>query len=214
MASFWVGRKIRAAEGLRSSKGASLRVDYHSLVGMRSVAWRSGLSSPAGCPTARMFTGTKVSGPNSRMTVGSKRQIQTLPRPKSVAASIMWSVRMDASTWTVLMPSSGRFHAFSPSAHDECERRVEHVRGFRQAGEPFLAGHLEDAHRLAVRGGRRDAGRFDDGVDVLLADGDGPVGAGRAATFGEIEKRHGCSISEASDGSFFLHTTLRFLRGK
>ena len=46
---------------------------------------------------------------------------------------------------------------------------------------------------MAVRGGRRDAGRFDDGVDVLLADGDGLVGAGRAALFGEIEKRHGCS---------------------
>ena len=170
-----VGRKSVLQKACALRKALRYAWITSSLVGMRSVAWRSGLfSSPAGCPTARMFTGTKVSGsPNSsRMTVGRSGRSRRFPGPSRwrPASCVGEDGRVHMDGAHAVERTLPRLLAVG--AHDECERRVEHVRGFRQAGEPFLAGHLEDAHRLAVRGGRRDAGRFDDGVDVLLADGD------------------------------------------
>ena len=197
MASFWVGRKIRAAEGLRSSKGASLRA-YHQL------ACRDALGGVA--VGALQLAGGMPDGQDVHRDQRF-RQPEFLSDDRGVEAA-----DPDASQAQVgggqhhVVGEDGRVHMdgahaveralprlLAVGAHDERERRVEHVRSFRQAGEPFLAGHLEDAHGLAVRGGRRDAGRFDDGVDVPLADGDGLVGAGRAALFGKVEKRHGCS---------------------
>ena len=66
-----------------------------------------------------MFTGTSEAGRlnASRTPAGSNAQIHTLPRPRSVAAIIMWSQVMEASMAVETMPSTGRFQARLASAH-------------------------------------------------------------------------------------------------
>ena len=67
---------------------------------------------------SRMFTGSTVSGnPNSSRTAsGLNMQIHNVSSPSDAAASIMWSVTIEASMSPIRLPSYLRVHTSEVSA--------------------------------------------------------------------------------------------------